>query len=107
MHGTHVSVSANSSVSEQLAIDFLKLLRDAADASTPTPSVENLQAFFGRLDLVRNDGSKVNDAAVMQQPVDSAVGSHVFVSAQTGGSDRVVISPDFLHWGCREHSVGG
>ena len=48
--------SANSSVSEQLAIDFLKLLRDAADASTPTPSVENLQAFFGRLDLVRNDG---------------------------------------------------
>ena len=47
VHGSHVSVSANSSVSEQLATDLLKLLRDAADASTPTPSVENLQAFFG------------------------------------------------------------
>ena len=31
----------------------------------------------------------------MQQPVDSAAGSHVSVSAKTGGSDRVVIFPEF------------
>ena len=47
VHGSNVSVSANSSVPVQLATNLLKLLRDAAVASTPTPSVENLQAFFG------------------------------------------------------------
>ena len=47
VHGSNVSVSANPSVPEQLATNLLKLLRDAVVASTPTPSVENLRAFFG------------------------------------------------------------
>ena len=43
VHGSHVSVLANSSMSEQLATDFSELLRDAADASTPRPSVLVMQ----------------------------------------------------------------
>ena len=44
-------------------------------------------------------GWKVHDPTAMQQPVDSVAGSHVFVSANTGGSDRVVFFSWFFYIG--------